>query len=145
MPTKKGAVRDLLELQAKLNNIITEVMEPGVGAESDSAIIWSPPTDVSEDEEAYYVEMEVPGTDIKDIEILCEDTKLKVTGERRIMRDLVPDNVHRMERFFGTFSREFSFLSAIDTGCVEATLNDGVLTLTLPKKNEKKKIAIKQS
>ena len=145
MPTRKGAVKDLVELQTKINNIISEVMEPGVRAEDDPVVIWSPPTDVSEDEDAYYVEMEVPGADIKDIEVFCEETMLRVTGERKMTRDLAPDNVQRMERFFGTFSREFSFLSPVSTDSVEAMLNDGVLTLILPKKSERKKIPIKQS
>jgi HSP20 family protein len=143
MPTRKGAIKDLAELQGKLNHIITDIMEPGVRPESEPSFAWSPPTDICESEAAFFVEMELPGFDIGDIEVTCEERSLKVEGERRVDKELAPKNVQRMERFFGRFSREFVFLSTVDPTKVEASLNDGILTLVLPKRSDKKRIVVK--
>jgi HSP20 family protein len=143
MPTRKGAIKDLAELQGKLNHIITDIMEPGVRPESEPSFAWSPPTDICEDECAFYVEMELSGVDIGDVEVTCEERSLKVEGERKVDKELAPKNVQRMERFFGRFSREFTFLSSVDPKKVDASLTDGVLTLILPKKTDKKRIVVK--
>lgn len=143
MPTRKGALKDLAELQGKLNHIISDIMEPGVRPEAEPSFSWSPPTDICEDELAFYVEMELPGIEIGDIEVTCEERSLRIEGERKADKEMAPKNVQRMERFFGRFSREFTFLSTIDPRNVEASLTDGVLTLMLPKKSEKKKIVVK--
>ena len=143
MPTKKGALRDLVELQSRLNSIISEVMEPTIKSEAEDASLWVPSADVTEDENNYYIEMEVPGVELNNIEILSENNSVRVKGERKISREIVPENVYRMERFFGLFFREFSFGSQIDRDKIEASLENGVLTIILPKKNEKKKIPIR--
>ena len=80
---------------------------------------------------------------IGDIEVTCEERSIRVEGERRADKEMAPKNVQRMERFFGRFSREFTFLSTIDPKNVEASLTDGVLTLMLPKRSEKKKIMVR--
>lgn len=143
MPTKKGALRDLVELQSRLNSIISEVMEPAVKSETEDVSLWVPSADVIEDENNYYIEMEVPGVELNNIEILSENNSVRVKGERKISREIVPENVYRMERFFGLFFREFSFGSQIDRDRIEASFENGVLTIILPKKNEKKKIPIR--
>jgi HSP20 family protein len=143
MPTRKGAIKDLAELQGKLNRVISDIMEPGVRAESEPSFSWSPPTDICEDDNAFYIEMELSGVDIGDIEVVCEERSLRVDGERKADKELAPKNIQRMERFFGRFSREFTFLSTVDPKKVDASLSDGVLTLTLPKKSDKRKIPIR--
>ncbi len=143
MPTRKGALSDLVELQARLNSIISEVMEPSVKAENENVNLWAPPADVSEDDENFYIEMEVPGVEINDIEIVCKDNFIKINGERKFSREIAVDNIQRMERFFGNFYREFEFPFQIDKDEVEASLENGVLTLVLPKKSNKRKIPIR--
>lgn len=143
MPTKKGALRDLLELQSRLNSIISEVMEPSPKSENENISLWTPPADVSEDDENFYIEIEVPGVNIEHIEIICEGNSVRIKGERKFSREIAADNVHRMERFFGNFFREFEFVSHIDRDKIEASLENGVLTLVMPKKNDKKRIPIR--
>lgn len=143
MPTRKGAIKDLAELQSKLNHVINEIMEPGMRVESEPSFSWAPPTDISEDETTFIVEMELPGMEIADLEISCKEKTVKVSGDRKAFKELVPKNVQRMERFFGHFSREFDFPLSIEPSKVEASLKEGILTLILPKKNDKKKIVIR--
>lgn len=143
MLSKKGALRDLLELQSRLNSIISEVLEPSAKSGNENISLWTPPADVSEDDENFYIEIEVPGVDIEDIDITCEGNSVKIKGERKFSREIASDNVHRMERFFGNFFREFDFVPQIDRDKIEAKLENGVLELVMPKKNQKKKISIR--
>lgn len=140
---KKGAVKDLLELQRRLNELIKEVVSPSVAQSEKGFYIFKPLADVSEDDKAYYVEMELPGVEINDVEILCENRKVSIKGERKFSKEIAPENVLRMERYFGNFLREFSFSSSIDKDNVEAKLENGILSLFLPKKEGIKKIPIK--
>ncbi len=141
MADKKSAIQDLMELQTRLNSLISEVVSPQVGEKS--SFVFKPLADVSEDDKNYYIEMELPGVEIKDIEILCEENNVKIRGERKLSREIAPDNVFRMERFFGEFSREFFFASPVQKDKVEANLSNGILVLILPKKNSVQKIEIK--
>lgn len=143
MPTRKSALRDLMELQSRLNSIISEVMEPSVKGENENVSLWTPPADVSEDDDNFYIEMEVPGIDINDIEIACKGNSITIKGERKFSREIAADNVHRMERFFGNFFRVFEFVCPIDRNRIDASLEDGVLTLVMPKKSNKRKIPIR--
>jgi HSP20 family protein len=102
---------------------------------------WLAPTfpavNVWEDEENVYAEAELPGVKLDDIELFVVGDQLTIKGERRVVND---DDVSylRKERGTGSFARELSLPVAVDSGQVEATLRDGVLTVTLPKAEEAK-------
>lgn len=85
-----------------------------------------------EDDQNLYLEAEVPGTKMDDIEVVVVNNELTVKGERP---DAAQEGVsyHRRERGVGTFTRHVRLPIAIDADKVEAKLTDGVLTITLPK------------
>jgi HSP20 family protein len=87
------------------------------------------------DESSLYVEAEVPGLGLEDLEVAVVGDELTISGERR---DVPEDGVahHRRERGVGTFSRRVRLPFAVDAGAVEAQLQHGVLTVTLPKAPE---------
>lgn len=91
-----------------------------------------PALNVWEDGERFFVEAEVPGMKIEDIEVLVVGHEMTVKGERK---DAKRDGVtfHRRERGVGTFTRTLRLPSDVDTNKVEAAMKDGVLTITLPK------------
>jgi len=93
---------------------------------------FSAPLNLWEDEETIHIEMEVPGVEMKDIEILTTGDELTIKGQREIA---VPEDarVLRRERGTGTFERKTSLPIEVDVEKVEATLKDGVLTVKLPK------------
>jgi HSP20 family protein len=87
------------------------------------------------DDEHLFVEAEVPGLGMKDLEVVVVGDELTISGERR---DPPQENVahHRRERGVGKFSRKVRLPFAVDAGAVQAQLQSGVLTVTLPKAPE---------
>jgi len=106
---------------------------------------WVPAFDVSETEDEVIVKAEVPGMDIKDIDITLTDGLLTIRGERKLEKDDKKENYHRIERQFGSFSRSLNVGADVRADAIEANYKDGVLTVSLPKSEEKKpkKIEIK--
>ena len=102
-----------------------------------------PPLNLSEDKDNLYVECELPGVKIEDIDITLTDSTLAIKGE------LKPgDGKHyRRERAAGPFQRVVNLYSDVKRDEIKATLKDGILEIALPKAEEvkPKKIAIKAS
>jgi len=91
-----------------------------------------------EDAESYYVEAELPGLALEDLEIsLAEGDTLSIKGQRKGPAEN-DGNWHRRERAFGEFERTLKLPAAVDSDKVEASLKLGVLTVKLPKAPELK-------
>lgn len=91
-----------------------------------------PALNVWEDEQNLFVEAELPGLKMEDLEVLVTGDELTLKGERREVK-LEGASYHRHERGVGAFSRTVRLPIAIDAGKVQAKLQEGVLTVTLPK------------
>ena len=92
--------------------------------------------DVTEDENAYHVKADVPGVRKEDIEISINGNQVSITAEVRREKEARKDEKElRTERYYGMQSRTFTLLHDIDEARAEAKSADGVLQLTLPKKN----------
>lgn len=100
--------------------------------------------DVREDENHFYVEAEMPGLTKDDIEVTLENGVLTISGEKKTSVDEQKENFHLRERRYGRFTRAFTLPSAVDESKVNAVLKDGILTVTLDKREEVKprKIAV---
>jgi HSP20 family protein len=96
-----------------------------------------PPVNVREDRDNYYVSAEIPGVQEKDLEVTAVSGSLTIKGERTI-DDREGVGYHRRERDAGTFSRVISMGDRINPDKVEASLKDGVLTVTIGKAEEAK-------
>lgn len=96
---------------------------------------WTPPIDVYETDDRYVVAAELPGIAREDIELAIEDTRLTIRGRRadRTVQSGQAFHFHQVERGHGAFARTFEFAARIDAEAVSADLNNGVLTVTLPK------------
>jgi HSP20 family protein len=105
---------------------------------------WMPAVDIRETDEAFFVNAELPGLTKDDIQITLENNVLRLSGERRFEKEDEKDNYRRIERAYGGFSRVFTLGGGVDAERVAANFKDGVLTITVPKKEETKprKIAI---
>jgi HSP20 family protein len=93
---------------------------------------WTPAVDLKENKKSYVVHADLPGVDPKDIDITLENGILAIRGERKSERREEGDDFHRVERFSGSFTRQFSLPDAADDG-VEAKMKDGVLEVRIPK------------
>ncbi|MBV7331634.1 Hsp20/alpha crystallin family protein [Chloroflexi bacterium TSY] len=106
---------------------------------------FTPAVDVSEEENAYVVKASVPGVNPDDVEVTISDNVLMIKGESKEEKEVDEKNYHLRERRFGSFSRSLTLPMAVEADKVEATHDNGVLHLRLPKSEEvkPKKIAIK--
>ena len=94
---------------------------------------WVPPFDLSETEKEVIVKAELPGMDVKDIDIALTDGLLTIKGERQLEKEDKKENYHRIERQFGSFSRSLNLGTKVRSEGIEAAYKDGILTVTLPK------------
>ena len=106
--------------------------------------VWGPRVAISENEKAYKVIVDLPGMGKEDVEITVEDNVLSISGERS--NDYgEEDTLHRNERNYGKFERKFKLGHSFETGKIDASFENGVLTIELPKSEETmaRKIIIK--
>lgn len=106
---------------------------------------WSPKVDIVEKEKSYVVRAEVPGVSKEDIDIDLKDNNLVIKGEKKFEKKDEGDNYVRVESSYGSFQRSFFIDEKVDRNKISAKYKDGVLEVTLPKKEEAapKKIEVK--
>ena len=134
MSAKGESLRELVQLQRKMNHLFAEMLQPDRPRPATPDYTWTPAADVFEDAAHFFVELELPGVHIEDVELTCEGNTLRVNGERKPAAELTPESVHRMERYVGLFGREFTFPEALDSERVHARLQAGVLSVKIPKR-----------
>lgn len=104
---------------------------------------WSPSVDVFETEEALMFKADLPDVKIEDIDVRVENETLTLRGQRKFEKDQNVKGYHRMERGYGEFVRRFAVPTTVDTEKVQADYKNGVLTITLPKKEAAKPRQVK--
>lgn len=95
----------------------------------------APASDASADEAAYRITMELPGVEEKDIDLAVHDGVVTVKGEKSATREEKGETWFFSERQYGSFSRSFRLPADADGDKIEAHLKDGVLSLTIPKRD----------
>lgn len=95
---------------------------------------WSPPVDVYETDNELVFQADLPGMSSSQIDVRVENQTLTIAGERQFDKQKANKGFHRIERSYGSFVRSFAVPNAFDTERVAAAFKDGVLTVTLPKK-----------
>ena len=129
--------RDLQTMQDQMNRLLDMAWNRNIGEEIREGV-WQPAVDIYEDEDSVVIQAEVPDIDQKDIEVKIEDNTLTLRGERKHNREVKKENYHRVERYYGQFQRSFALPHTIDQEKVRANCDKGVLTITLPKREETK-------
>ena len=94
---------------------------------------WLPAVDVRESEDAFVFTAELPGISKDDVEITVENSILTLKGERRFNEADGEKNYRRIERAYGSFSRSFTLPKAVDAERIDASFEDGLLTVNVPK------------
>jgi HSP20 family protein len=126
-----------LAAREPLFKLIDSVLGDAQGEEI-AARSWVPAVDVQETQEAYKLYAELPGLKKEDIQITLEHNVLRLSGERKFERDVKKESFQRIERTFGSFTRSFALPTQVNPEGVQATFDNGVLTVTVPKKEEAK-------
>ena len=99
---------------------------------------WAPAVDIYEQNGSLVLKAELAGVDPKDVDVRVENNVLTLHGERKLDSEVKRDNYHRVERAYGAFARSFTLPNVVDTDKIKAEFKDGVLRVTLPKKEEAK-------
>ena len=97
---------------------------------------WAPAVDITERKDAYVVTAELPGFGTDDLEITFEDGLLTIQGERHPAPDMAGEKVHRAERRYGAFRRSITLPTHVQADKIDASAQDGVLQILVPKAHE---------
>jgi len=134
--------RDLVSTQDHFNQLFNDTFARAFGDPQEvSPRAWVPAVDIYETADSLVLKAELPGINPDDVEIRVEDNTLYLKGERKF--EVKEENLHRVERSYGTFSRSFVLPGTIQADKVKADYENGVLTLTMPKREEAKPRTIK--
>lgn len=109
-----------------------------------SASDWVPAVDIKEDKERFIIIADIPGIAPRDIEVHAENGVLTIQGERESEKREEKQGYKRIERSYGNFFRRFTLPDSADTDKISAKGENGVLTITIPKRAEiqPRKIAV---
>jgi HSP20 family protein len=127
--------------QEQINRLFSEVVER-TGEES-SLTAWAPAVDIYETEHELVVKADLPDVDPQDLDIRVENNILTIRGERKFEKKVNEENYLRVERAYGSFARSFTLANTVNSEAIKADYQNGVLTLTIPKKEEAKPKQIK--
>jgi len=103
---------------------------------------YMPPVDIYEGDEEIYVYFDLAGVDSKSLSVLVDDKKIRVSGRRELFPHKSIARVHRLEIELGRFSRSVSLPSSINIDQVTSTYKNGLLVITMPKKQQRGKINV---
>jgi HSP20 family protein len=104
---------------------------------------WAPAVDIFETEHELVVQADLPDIKPEELDIRVENNVLTIRGERQFDKKVSENNYLRVERCYGAFSRSFSLASTVNAEAIQASYKNGVLTLSIPKREEAKPKQIK--
>ena len=105
---------------------------------SATATAWAPALDISERKDAYLVTVELPGVEADDLDITLEEGLLTIQGERAFAHDSSEQQFHRVERRYGAFRRAITLPAQVQAEQIEASFENGVIQIVVPKMEEAK-------
>ncbi len=107
---------------------------------------FTPAVNTREGEEAYHIDVDLPGINKEDVEISIDKNILTISGKREVKEEVKEEDYYRIESKYGSFSRSFTLPKKVDVENIKATSDNGVLEVIIPKlkvlKDETKKIEI---
>ncbi len=135
--------REIATLQDRMNRLFEEASGRNRRPEEDFATgSWVPSVDVRETKEALELQVEVPGIEPKDVTVSVENGVLTLKGTRNFEKATEGETYHRIERAYGLFERSFTLPTNVNPEKIEARYRQGVLQLSIPKREEAKPKAI---
>lgn len=132
---KYDPFRELRGLHDEMNRLFSPAL-PERGEFVKGA--WSPSVDIFEDQDRLIVEAELPGMNRDDFEVSVENNVLTLKGERKFEKKTEGDNYHRVERSYGSFTRQFTLPQTVTPDGATADFENGVLCVALPKREDTK-------
>jgi len=137
-PTRWNPVRDLFNFTDEINPFSRDFFDKDIREASLMKGTWNPSVDISEDDNNFYLNVELPGMKREDVKVNYDDGLLTVSGERKTETENKDKNYLRVERTFGKFERSFRIPTHVIQDKIDAQFENGVLLITLPKAEEAK-------
>ncbi len=134
-------LREIDTFQRQMNHLFDEVFLPT--EPSGDRLAFSPVAELSENEDAYLLKVELPGIKPEELDIQASKDSVSIMGERQDTRETESDGFRRTEFRYGKFHRVIPIPGAIQNTAVKADYEAGILTLTLPKAEESKNKVVK--
>jgi HSP20 family protein len=139
--TRKQTVDPMFDLLYNLERRMGRVFEPFTlldVPQNDVAGAWAPLVDIIEEPELIKIVAEIPGVKPEDVRVSFENNILTISGMKEQVAEEKAEKVHRYERTYGEFVRTFTLPVTVDAGKIKAVVEQGLLTLTLPKSDQAK-------
>src|SRR6266516_1554925 len=133
--------RGTTTLQEQFNRVFGDMLERA--GEESNLTPWAPAADIYETEQELVVKADLPDVKPQDLDIRVENNILTIRGERKFENKVNEENYLRVERSYGSFSRSFQLANSVKSEAIKADYQNGVLTLSIPKREEAKPKQIK--
>jgi HSP20 family protein len=140
-------INELRNLQDEMNRLFSFSFPRSANQEDIVRGAWTPSVDIFENQDKIILEAELAGMKPEEVDISIENNVITLKGERKFEKTEDKDNYHRVERSYGSFVRSFTLPRTVVSDEAEANFENGILSITLPKREEAKarKIEIKGS
>ncbi|MGD9650019.1 MAG: Hsp20/alpha crystallin family protein [Dongiaceae bacterium] len=132
--------------EVPINQLVERVLGEGPIASTISNImkpVWNPDLNIAETDKEYRITMDLPGLSEADVDVRVKDGLLTISGERKEETEEKDQNFYRAERRFGEFTRQIALPEDVKIENIDASFKNGVLTISVPKHEEKAKRARK--
>ena len=130
--------REMQTIQQEMNRLFGSLLDAPEGSGGGSLRRWIPAMDLVEEGDHYVLRADLPGVREEDINVELEEDVLTISGERRAEHEERKEGYYRVERASGRFSRSLTLPDGIDPDSIEAQFENGVLTVTIPKPEERR-------
>ena len=127
-------------LESQVGRIFNELFDR---SQESNLTSWAPAVDIFENEHELVVKADLPDVKPEELDIRVENNILTIRGERKFEKKVDEKNYLRVERSYGSFARSFALANTVNSEAIKADYKDGVLTLTIPKREEAKPKQIK--
>jgi len=125
-------------LQRGINRLFDEAASGRQTKGKPTEALWAPTVNTLEDKDAFLLSCDLPGVDQKDVKLSLDNDTLTISGTRKLEHEEKKQNYQRIESYFGAFARSFTLPAVVDPAKVEANMENGVLKIRLPKREESK-------
>jgi len=133
--TKYRSVSPFRNLRREMDRLFDDMYPFRISEDEETEMteMWAPRVDMSENDEEYLIKADLPGVSKKDLKVNYEENRLTVSGERKKESVEEDRDYYRKERIAGTFMRSFTLPRRIKESEIDASFDDGVLTIHIPK------------
>jgi HSP20 family protein len=137
---RRSPTGQLASLQSDMAHMMNTFFGPSpfAAAPGNGSSVWLPPVDITESEDALLLSFDLPGLQEDEIHVELDENVLTVSGERRRKSEVKQDDYFRFERRVGAFSRSVSLPAGVKDDQIEASYENGVLEIRVPKPEQYK-------